>query len=102
MIPSVALGVPLINAIYETDPNLGSYTLPLLIWHPMQLVIGSFLAPRLLAFVQREKERLGIKDDDDDDDDGGKDDVKEEINDGNQFVEQPTAIDMPAEPTERV
>ena len=52
------MGVPLINAIYEDNPLIGYYTLPLLIWHPMQLVIGSALAPRLSAFVAREEERL--------------------------------------------
>ena len=56
---TVAMGVPLINAIYEKDPNIGLYTLPLLIWHPMQLVIGSALAPRLNAWTIREIERLG-------------------------------------------
>lgn len=69
---TVAMGVPLINAIYEDNPSVGLYTLPLLIWHPMQLVIGTFLSPRLAAFVEREEERLGIKsrnDDDDEDED---------------------------------
>mmetsp|Transcript_69483 Transcript_69483/g.104853 ORF Transcript_69483/g.104853 Transcript_69483/m.104853 type:complete len:430 (-) Transcript_69483:42-1331(-) len=56
---TVAMGVPLINAIYEGNPLVGLYTLPLLIWHPMQLVVGSFLAPRLSAWVESEKERLG-------------------------------------------
>jgi sodium/bile acid cotransporter 7 len=60
---TVSVGVPLINAMYEGNPNVGLYTLPLLIWHPMQLVLGSFLAPRLHRFVLREKERLGIVDD---------------------------------------
>ena len=58
------MGVPLINAIYANDPLVGLYTLPLLIWHPMQLLVGSFLAPRLAKFVQREHERLGIVDQD--------------------------------------
>ena len=56
------MGVPLINAIYESDPLVGLYTLPLLIWHPMQLLVGSSLAPRLQAFVKSEQERLGIVD----------------------------------------
>ena len=64
---TVAMGVPLIHAIYEDDPNIGSYTLPLLIWHPMQLVIGTFLAPRLYAFVESEKKRLGIVDEEEED-----------------------------------
>lgn len=55
---TVAMGVPLINAIYESNPNVGLYTLPLLIWHPMQLVIGSALAPKLSAWVEKEEKRL--------------------------------------------
>ena len=61
---TVAIGVPLINSIYEDDPLVGLYTLPLLVWHPTQLVLGSALAPKLNAWVQKEKERLGIKDED--------------------------------------
>jgi hypothetical protein len=57
---TVAMGVPLINAIYADNPAVGLYTLPLLIWHPMQLVIGTFLSPRLERFAQSEMERLGI------------------------------------------
>jgi sodium/bile acid cotransporter 7 len=56
---TVAMGVPLINAIYEGNPLVGLYTLPLLIWHPMQLVVGSYLAPKLAAWVEQEQERLG-------------------------------------------
>jgi len=60
---SVAMGVPLITAIYEEDPLVGFYTLPLLIWHPMQLLIGTFISPRLKKFVENEEERLkGIDD----------------------------------------
>lgn len=58
---TIALGVPLINAIYENDPQRALYTLPLLIWHPLQLLIGSSLAPRLAKFVDREKERLRLR-----------------------------------------
>jgi sodium/bile acid cotransporter 7 len=49
---TAAMGIPLINAIYEGDPKIGLYTLPLLIWHPMQLVIGTLLTPRLHAWVE--------------------------------------------------
>ena len=78
---TVAMGVPLINAIYESSPFVGQYTLPLLIWHPMQLLVGSFFVPRLLAFVERENERLGIRPDDcgDDGDDNSNDNVVNEI-----------------------
>lgn len=55
---TVAMGVPLINAIYESSSNVGLYTLPLLVWHPMQLLIGTAIAPRLSQFVEREEERI--------------------------------------------
>jgi len=55
---TVAMGIPMITAIYEGNPNLGLYTLPLLVWHPTQLVIGSALAPKLVKFVESERERL--------------------------------------------
>lgn len=57
---TVAMGIPMINAIYEDSADIGLYTLPLLIWHPMQLLLGTFLAPRLAEFVKREEDRLGI------------------------------------------
>jgi sodium/bile acid cotransporter 7 len=62
---TIAMGVPLISAIYENDPNLAQYILPILIWHPMQLIVGTILTPRLSNFIIMEKERLGIVDDDD-------------------------------------
>ena len=57
---TVAMGVPLITAIYEGGSQpLGLYLLPLLVWHPSQLVIGSFLAPRLLKWVGPPSESSG-------------------------------------------
>lgn len=57
---TIAVGVPLVNAMYATtSPELvGLYTLPLLIWHPMQLIIGSFLAPYMANYVDTELARL--------------------------------------------
>jgi hypothetical protein len=65
------MGVPLIGAIYENDPNVGIYVLPILIWYPMQLLIGAFLVPWLQSFVRAEKDRLGIADYDSGDEGGG-------------------------------
>mmetsp|Transcript_19127 Transcript_19127/g.43805 ORF Transcript_19127/g.43805 Transcript_19127/m.43805 type:complete len:127 (+) Transcript_19127:1-381(+) len=59
---TVAMGVPLINAIYEENPMVGLYTLPLLIWHPMQLVLGSAVAPRVAAYVERREKELSMVD----------------------------------------
>ena len=56
---SIATGIPLIKSMYEDNPLVAMYVLPVLIWHPMQLVVGSFLSPTLEKFVQREHERLG-------------------------------------------
>lgn len=55
---TMAMGVPLIHAIYEHDPSVGLYTLPLLVWYPTQLLVGSFLTPRLVVFVKNEEERV--------------------------------------------
>jgi solute carrier family 10 (sodium/bile acid cotransporter), member 7 len=55
---TVSLGVPLINSMYEGSPNLALYILPLLMWYPMQLTIGSLLTPHMYKFVQKEKARL--------------------------------------------
>ena len=67
------MGVPLINAIYEDNPLVGLYTLPLLIWHPMQLVIGSAVAPRIAEYVKRREEELaqGIEGDKKEDEEEG-------------------------------
>ena len=48
---TVAMGVPLIDAIYGDDSNKGLYLLPLLVWHPTQLIVGSFLTHRLATWA---------------------------------------------------
>jgi solute carrier family 10 (sodium/bile acid cotransporter), member 7 len=59
---TAAVGIPLITAIYSNslsnESKVGLYTLPLLIWHPLQLIIGTLLAPRLVNFVKVEEIRL--------------------------------------------
>eukprot|EP00584_Thalassiosira_punctigera_P024719 CAMPEP_0172553542 /NCGR_PEP_ID=MMETSP1067-20121228/51267_1 /TAXON_ID=265564 ORGANISM="Thalassiosira punctigera, Strain Tpunct2005C2" /NCGR_SAMPLE_ID=MMETSP1067 /ASSEMBLY_ACC=CAM_ASM_000444 /LENGTH=420 /DNA_ID=CAMNT_0013341749 /DNA_START=95 /DNA_END=1357 /DNA_ORIENTATION=+ len=59
---SVAMGIPMLNAIYENDPMLGIYTLPLLIWHPAQLMVGSSLAPKLAEGVEDLERYLDLSD----------------------------------------
>ena len=61
---TLAMGVPLITALYEDNPSLGSFTLPLLIWHPVQLVLGSVVSPRLEIWTEKEIKRLGLENDD--------------------------------------
>ena len=58
---TVAMGLPLIKAIYEENPKLGLYCLPLLIWHPMQLVIGTTITAKFKkwidAFPKKDEEK---------------------------------------------
>ena len=55
---TLALGVPLIGSIFGGSPNEAFYYVPLLIWHPMQLMVGSMITSKLLKFVTSERERL--------------------------------------------
>ncbi|GKY93562.1 hypothetical protein MPSEU_000323600 [Mayamaea pseudoterrestris] len=81
---TISIGVPLITALYENSPNIGRYTLPLIIWYPMQVLVGTVLVPRLQAFIRNETARLAgteadeSQDDDDAefDEDYGDDDVE--------------------------
>jgi len=61
---TISLGIPLITSIYEGAPNLGMYTLPLLIWHPMQLVVGSSIVPWVRKVILSARERLDSKESD--------------------------------------
>ncbi|KAL3758349.1 hypothetical protein ACHAWU_005019 [Discostella pseudostelligera] len=55
---TVAVGVPLISSIYADSPLLGLYVLPLLIWYPTQLVLGTALAPYLAKYIERREKEL--------------------------------------------
>ena len=55
---TVILGIPLIAALFPDDPDVGLYTLPILVYHPLELIGGGALAPFLAAFVEREQKRL--------------------------------------------
>jgi sodium/bile acid cotransporter 7 len=70
---TIALGVPLITSIYGGNPNLANYTLPILCWHPMQLIVGSLLVPRMAAFITSERERLAAEKGSDSDSDDSAD-----------------------------
>ena len=54
---TAAFGVPMITTLYEESSNLGLYTVPLLLFHPMQLVIDSLLVSplqkRVLEYEQK-------------------------------------------------
>jgi sodium/bile acid cotransporter 7 len=48
---TVAAGIPLLNTIFDGHKDLGMFVLPLLIWHPLQLFMGSFALGRLNTWV---------------------------------------------------
>ncbi len=48
---TLAFGLPLINMIFEGSPHIASYCAPIMLTHPLQLVIGSLMAPFLTKFA---------------------------------------------------
>lgn len=52
---TLAFGLPLINTIFEGNPNLASYCAPIMLMHPLQLVIGSLMVPYFTKFTTEEK-----------------------------------------------
>jgi sodium/bile acid cotransporter 7 len=58
---TIALGIPLIQSLFEHNPRVGVYTLPILIWHPMLLVAGSIMTPFLRNFIEGEVKRVERK-----------------------------------------
>lgn len=53
---TLAFGLPLINTIFEGNPNLASYCAPLMLIHPLQLVIGSLVVPYFKEFTKESRE----------------------------------------------
>ena len=52
---TVAAGIPMLNTIFEGHADLGLFVLPLLIWHPLQLFMGSAAVPWLSKWVDAEE-----------------------------------------------
>jgi len=58
---TLSMGIPLLSAMFEGDQRLGLFTLPILVWHPVQLILGSMVTPRLKEWAEAERGRLGPK-----------------------------------------
>jgi sodium/bile acid cotransporter 7 len=56
---TLAMGIPLITSIYEGNASVGLFTIPLLIYHPSQIIFGSYMAPRFQAWMNAEKAAMG-------------------------------------------
>lgn len=50
---TLALGLPLVKTIFEGSPNLATYCAPIMVIHPLQLIIGSALIPRLERYTKK-------------------------------------------------
>lgn len=48
---SLTLGIPILKIIFENSPQLSSISLPLLVYHPTQIILGSILVPWLQDWV---------------------------------------------------
>lgn len=53
---TLAFGLPLINTIFDGNVNLASYCAPIMLMHPLQLVIGSFIVPYFTKFTEEKSE----------------------------------------------
>ena len=84
------------NTIFEDHPDLGLFLLPLLVWHPLQLLLGNLMLDRLTAWVRadpnqspsRKGEAVG----------GGV--VVADVEKGQQQCEETKSLDAVGEPTE--
>jgi sodium/bile acid cotransporter 7 len=54
---TLAFGLPLIKALFGESPDLVWFCLPVLVYHPLQTLVGSALVPKLRAFAEQGEER---------------------------------------------
>jgi sodium/bile acid cotransporter 7 len=52
---TLAFGLPLVKTVFEGSPNLAAYCAPIMFIHPLQLVLGSLLVPRLMGYTNGEE-----------------------------------------------
>ena len=51
---TLAFGLPLINTIFQDNPNLALFCAPLMFIHPLQMAIGSFLLPTIQRYIEED------------------------------------------------
>lgn len=54
---SLTLGMPMLNLVFAADPRRTLYAIPLLIWHPTQILLGSAMVPMLKEWVEADEVR---------------------------------------------
>jgi len=58
---SLTLGIPIVRIMYDGGEDLGSVCLPILVYHPTQILLGSFLVPYFKSFVTRKTSTPGTE-----------------------------------------
>ena len=59
---TLALGLPLLNLIFAGRPDLGLLCTPLLLQHPLQLIVGSVISPKLKSYIANHPDPEPAKD----------------------------------------
>jgi sodium/bile acid cotransporter 7 len=54
---TMAFGLPLIKVIFDGNPNLASYCVPVMMIHPLQLSLGSLMVPWFKSYISRNDEQ---------------------------------------------
>lgn len=57
---TLAFGLPLIKTVFDGNPNLASYCAPIMLIHPLQLILGSLTVPEFSYFT-KEDEKLSTQ-----------------------------------------
>jgi len=50
---TLAFGLPLIKTVFDGNPNLASYCAPIMMIHPLQLILGSLLVPEFAWYASQ-------------------------------------------------
>ena len=58
---SLTLGIPVMKIVFPDHPRFGLLSAPLLMYHPIQIVLGGVLAPSVRAWARRRAEPAGAE-----------------------------------------
>ncbi|KAL3917234.1 MAG: hypothetical protein SGARI_007763 [Bacillariaceae sp.] len=55
---TLAFGLPLVNTIFQGNPNLAAFCAPIMFIHPLQMTIGSLLLPAIQKYTSAKEEKI--------------------------------------------
>lgn len=55
---SLTLGIPMLKVVFGGQPGLSLISLPLLVYHPTQILLGGLLSPSLQGWMDRAEARM--------------------------------------------